>query len=196
MAQRFPAEESPAGRALPEPAEWVERYGDALYRYALARLRRPHEAEEAVQETLLAALKARGQFRGESHPRTWLIGILHRKILDQMRAAARAAPADEDDLNAWFDRWGHWRRSPRPWADPAAAAERADFWRVVRHCLAALPARMAEAFALRTLDDCPPAEVCRDLEISAGNLWVLLHRARLRLVRCLEVHWFDNEGRP
>jgi RNA polymerase sigma-70 factor (ECF subfamily) len=194
MARSLSAEDSPAGQDLPEPGEWVGRYGDALYRYALARLRRPHEAEEAVQETLLAALRARGQFRGGSHPRTWLMSILKNKVVDRQRAAARAAPeVDPDELDAWFDASGHWRRRPRRWGDPAAAAEVTEFWGVVRGCLAKLPARMAEAFTLRTLDDCAPTEVCRELAVSPGNLWVLLHRARLRLVRCLEIHWFDAE---
>jgi RNA polymerase sigma-70 factor (ECF subfamily) len=196
MTQRYPAENCPADRRLPEPGEWVERYGDALYRYALSRLRRPQEAEEAVQDTLLAALKGRGQFQGQSHPRTWLIGILKRKIADRFRRAVRPGLGDEpalDDLDRWFDGWGHWRKSPRRcYDDPAATAERADFWDVVRGCLGKLPERMAAAFTLRTLDDCAPAEVCRDLDISAGNLWVLLHRARLRMMRCLESNWFTE----
>jgi RNA polymerase sigma-70 factor (ECF subfamily) len=191
MTQPFPAEERPARPGLPEPGEWVRRYGDGLYRYALDRLHRPHEAEEAVQETLLAALKARGEFQGRSHPSTWLMGILKRKVLDRLRASAReACPTDANNLDAWFNARGKWRRSPRPWDDPTAAAERSEFWSVVRCCLARLPARMAEAFTLRTLDERAPAEVCQELAISHGNLWVLLHRARLQLVRCLELHWF------
>jgi RNA polymerase sigma-70 factor (ECF subfamily) len=194
MTQPFPAEDHPASRDLPEPDEWLSRYGDALYRYALNRLRRPQEAEEAVQDALLAALKARGQFRGRSHPRTWLMGILKRKVVDRLRAAAREARgADPNDLDAWFDARGKWRKPPGRWGDPAAAAERSEFWGVVRRCLAKLPARMAAAFTLRTLDDRPPAAVCRELAISSGNLWVLLHRARLRMVRCLELHWFRAE---
>jgi RNA polymerase sigma-70 factor (ECF subfamily) len=195
MTQRFPTEDRAAGQDLPEPGEWLERYGDALYRYALARLRRPHEAEEAVQDALLAALKARGQFQGRSHPLTWLLGILKRKVVDRLRARAREAPAaDLDDLDTWFDGGGHWRRPPGRWDDPADSAERSEFWRVLRRCLAKLPARMAAAFTLRTLDDGAPDEVCRELAVSPGNLWVLLHRARLRLVRCLQINWFDAEG--
>jgi RNA polymerase sigma-70 factor (TIGR02943 family) len=195
MAQRFPAEEdSPCGQSLPDPGEWLQRYGDALYRYALARLRRSHEAEEAVQETLLAAFKARHQFQERSVPLTWLIGILKRKIVDRMRAAARK-PADTDpaDLDAWFDASNHWREPLGRWADPAQFAERSEFWQVVRGCLAKLPGRMAEAFTLRTINDQEPAEVCRDLAISPENLWVLLHRARLRLTRCLQINWFNAE---
>jgi RNA polymerase sigma-70 factor (ECF subfamily) len=179
---------------LPQASEWLDRYGDALYRYALIRLRRPQEAEEAVQETLLAALKALSQFEGRSQPLTWLMSILKRKVVDRLRAAARQAPALElEELDAWFDATGHWRRSPRRWDDPAAVAERAEFWGVVRGCVGKLPPRMAEAFTLRTLDHFASTDVCRELAISPGNLWVLLHRARLQLVRCLEIHWFDTE---
>jgi RNA polymerase sigma-70 factor (TIGR02943 family) len=198
MTQRYPTGEQPASQELPEPGQWVERYGDMLYRYALARLRRPQDAEEAVQDTLLAALQARGQFQGRSQPRTWFIGILKCKIVDRFRAAAHQASATEvDDLDAWFDGWGHWRKSPRRcWDDPAASAERSDFWEVVHRCLGKLSARMATVFILRTIDDCAPATVCRDLKISSANLWVLLHRARLQMMRCLEINWFDTEVRP
>lgn len=192
MPQSFPADDCPAPAHLPDPRDWLDQYGDALYGYALDRLRRPNEAEDAVQETLLAALKARKTFEGRCEPGTWLLAILKRKLADRFRAAARAPVSiDADDLDAWFDSYGKWRKEPARWHDPAAAAERSDFWSVVRRCLGRLPARMADAFTLRTLDERPPADVCRELAISHGNLWVLLHRARLQLVRCLELHWFD-----
>jgi RNA polymerase sigma-70 factor (TIGR02943 family) len=192
--RRLLAEDGPVHNNLPEPGEWLSRYGDALYCYALSRLRHSHEAEEAVQETLLAALTRRGEFQGRSDPRTWLMGILKHKVLDRLRGSARAARETSlDDLGPWFDSNGKWRRRPRPWDDPAGCAERAEFWDVVRACLARLPERMAAAFLLRTLDDRAPADVCRELAISSANLWVLLHRARLHLVRCLDLHWFQAE---
>ena len=43
---------------------WLARHGDALYRYALLRLRSSHAAEDVVQETLLAALDTRGRPEG------------------------------------------------------------------------------------------------------------------------------------
>src|SRR6266851_4920730 len=193
MMQRFPIEEHAARQNLPDPGEWSQRYGDALYRYALRRLRRSHDAEEVVQEALLTAFKKRNQFQGRSKPLSWLTAILKSKILDRMRQAARqAADTDPADLDAWFDAGDHWRKPLGRWGDPASFAERAEFWRVVRNCLAKLPARMAEAFILRTIDDEEPAEVCRDLAISPGNLWLLLHRARLRLVSCLQINWFNG----
>src|SRR5262249_7498118 len=151
--------------------------------YALARLRRPAEAEDAVQETLLAALKVRHQFEGRSHPRTWLMGILKHKVLARLREAARkGAQAPVEDLGHWFDERGKWHRPPGRWAGPEDAVERSEFWYVVRRCLARLPARMAAAFTLRTIDEYTATEVCRELTLTSRNLWVLLHRARLRLV--------------
>jgi RNA polymerase sigma-70 factor (ECF subfamily) len=195
MAHAYPADDRPAHTGLPEPGAWLGQYSDALYGYALDRLRGPSEAEDAVQETLLAALKARNEYQGRAEPRTWLMAILKRKVADRFRAAAREpAPIDADDLDLWFDRHDHWRREPGRWNDPATAAERAEFWGILRNCLARLPARMAEAFTLRTLDEAAPTDVCRQLAISQSNLWVLLHRARLQLVRCLELHWFDVSG--
>jgi RNA polymerase sigma-70 factor (ECF subfamily) len=193
MMRHSPADDRPPHGRLPEPREWLDLYGDVLYRYARARLRRPHEAEEAVQDALLAALRARDEFAGRSQPQSWLLGILRNKVLDRMRAASRAAlPLDRDGLDACFGAGGKWRRPPARWEGPADAAERQDFWRVVHECLARLPAGMAEAFTLRTLDERSPEDVCRDLSISQANLWVLLHRARLGLMRCLRLRWFDD----
>jgi RNA polymerase sigma-70 factor, ECF subfamily len=193
MSQQLPAEDHRAYPNLPQPSEWLGQYGDELYRYALSRLRKTHDAEDVVQETLLAAFKMRSQFEGRSHPRTWMMGILKRKILDRLRAMARqAAETDPAELTAWFDASGHWRKAPKPWDDPVARAEDAEFWRIVRVCLAKLPARMAEAFTLRSIEEQGADEVCRGLAISPTNLWVLMHRARLRLVRCLEINWFNS----
>jgi RNA polymerase sigma-70 factor (ECF subfamily) len=197
MSRRLSEEDRTVYPSLPEPAEWLNQFGDELYRFALSRLRRPHDAEDVVQETLLAAFKSQSQYEGRSHPRTWLMGILKSKIMDRLRSAARqAVEADPADLDAWFDESGHWRKAPKRWGDPAAFVERTEFWQVVRDCLSKLPPRMAEAFTLRTIDEQGGEEVCRELAITPTNLWVLLHRARLRLVRCLEINWFNVNREP
>ncbi len=197
MSMQSTPEDQSTRQDLPEPKEWLPRYGDVLYRYALSRLRRPEEAEEVVQETLLAALQSRAEFQGRAQPQTWLLGILKHKVIDRLRASARRGPnLDADSLDEIFTNQGKWKKAPPVLTDPADLAERKDFWEVVRNCVAKLPSGMAEAFTLRTLDDRDSEEVCRELAITPGNLWVLLHRARVRLVRCLQLHWFDNENKP
>lgn len=184
--------------ALSDPAEWVDRYGDLLYRYALLRVRNGELAEDLVQETFLAALGARDRFAGRATERTWLVAILRRKIADHLRRATRPAPAEESEsrapsLGTFFDRKGHWRATPGKWpSDPAATLETKEFWEVFRACLSKLRSSLCDAFCLREMDELSTAEVCRILGISATNLSVRVHRARLALRQCLETHWFTR----
>lgn len=188
----------------PDPEAWVEAHGDALYRFALLRLRDPRLAEEIVQETFLAALQSRDRFLGQSSERSWLIGILKHKVIDHFRKNSRERPADdigssEDDPEGAFDGNGHWKRDetgPAEWAaDPDLLLERKEFWTAMERCLSKLPSQMASAFSLREIDEYDSREVCEVLAISASNLWVLLHRARMQLRKCLEVHYFGIKQR-
>lgn len=195
-----PAEsDSPQG-ALSDPSTWVDAYGDALYRFALVRLRDAGLAEEAVQETFLSALSAAASFAGRSSERTWLFGILKRKVVDALRRRTRERPmgsgsegaSPDDVVDSLFQARGSWDRPPGKWAaDPAALAESTDFWRVFDDCFDGLPARAAQAFSLRVMDGEESDEACKILGVSANHLFVILHRARTRLRQCLEASWFE-----
>jgi len=178
---------------------WLDAHGDALYRYAFLRLRDGAQAEDLVQETLLAALESKSRYAGRAAERTWLIGILKHKLIDLLRRQNREQPlADltetDEDIEALFLRNGHWKTPPAVWANPVACLEQQEFWRVLNDCLAALPARQARAFTLSELDGLGGDELCKLLGATATNVWVMLHRARLRLRECLESRWFGREG--
>ena len=181
--------------------QWIEQYGDHLYRYALLRIRSVEDAEDLVQETLLAGFRARKQFAGRSAVRSWLTAILKRKIVDWHRAKGRRESAldprpAEDLLDQLFDERGKWRESPGSWGtEPESVVQRKEFWQVLRRCLARLPVRMSHVFTLHEIEERSNQEVREALRISASNLWVLLHRARLGLSRCLDVHWFGRTKR-
>ena len=191
---------------VPDAGLWLNQHGDYLYKYAVFRLRDPTAAEDVVQETFLAALKAYANFEGRGSERTWLVGILKHKITDQFRRLSREAPigegADEGpEHNEFFERpdqWsGHWSNdyAPTEWhATPAQLVENGDFWRVFSDCLAPLPARTASAFTLREVDGLSSEEICELLSITVNNLWVMLHRARLHLRNCLERTWFTRDA--
>ncbi len=191
-------------QAWPDPAHiiesWVDEHGDYLFGYVLPRVRDRHVAEELVQETFLAAIKAVASFRADSSPRTWLVGLLRRKIADHYRKRSREKEAESIDttdplIDSWFDNKGSWIKWPsRCEIDPAELQQRADFWVVLENCVRALPERLGEAFTLRVIDDRKPDEVCKDLSITPTNLWVALHRARARLRACLEANWFESEA--
>ncbi len=179
---------------LSDPQDWVAKHGDYLFRTALLRVRDGTVAEEVVQETFLAALQARERFAGQSSERTWLVGILKHKIMDHFRRSAREQPdpvedVAQKDLDDQFDDTGHWQRGaggPKEWADPSGALDRQQFWQALKVCLGKLPPRAASVFALREIDDLPSEEICSTMKISKANLWVMLHRARMQLRRCLE----------
>jgi RNA polymerase sigma-70 factor (ECF subfamily) len=157
-----------------------------------------------VQETLLAGLASAGGFQGQSSERTWLIGILRHKLTDHLRRTFRERPPPEpradgpsaDGLSALFDRGGHWKTAPSKWgADPHALAEDSEFFAVLARCLSRLPARTAHLFWLREAEGVETAELCERLNVTAANVWAMLHRARCGLRECLRAHWFDGDGR-
>jgi RNA polymerase sigma-70 factor (ECF subfamily) len=181
-----------------DPATWVDAHGAALLAYATPRVRDQQTAEDLVQDTFLAALKA-DNFRGDAQERTWLISILRNKICDHFRRLARerAQPGgDEVDpvVDGQFSRiMEEWNKAPAKWVvdEEALIADR-EFWDVFHGCLSALPSRQAAAFVLRMMEDVDAERVCQDLQVTATNLWVMLHRARCRLRACLEERWFTS----
>ena len=74
MENRIDTAESPTMEAT-EPGDWLSAHGDYLFNLAVGQVRDPLVAEDLVQETFLAALKARERFSGRSSDRTWLVGI-------------------------------------------------------------------------------------------------------------------------
>jgi RNA polymerase sigma-70 factor (ECF subfamily) len=198
MSDSLPHADSP----LDNPETWVDEYGDLLYRYAVVRLHNEDAAQDLVQETFLAALRSRERFAGKSSPRTWLIGILKHKLIDHIRKASREKPAtdlelDDDPLaENLFTRRGHWKTPPASWkTDPRIVVERAEFRQVLDQCLDGLPDRHAQAFTLREMEELSSEDICKALDITSTNLWVILHRARAALRRCLEINWFGRKPR-
>jgi RNA polymerase sigma-70 factor (ECF subfamily) len=187
----------PEPQELSSPEDWLTQHGDALYRYAFFRLHDRLLAEDLVQETLLAALKARHGFSGRSSERTWLIGILKNKLVDHLRKNVREQPVadmDESDreVDVLFDAKGNWKTPPSDWGNPTNALEQKQFWKVFADCFSGLSSRHAQVFALCEFDGLSSAEVCKAIDLTATNTWVILHRARLQLRQCLESRWFER----
>ncbi len=191
----IPSKASPQARA-------IEAESAYLLRYAQLQLRNPAQAEDAVQETLLAAIEGIARFSGKSSLRTWLTGILKHKIIDQLRRSAREQAFDVADdraeaeaIDALFAGDGHWRGMPSDWGNPDAALENSRFRAAFELCLQRLPERSARVFTMREVMDMSTGEICQELQITPTNCWVMLHRARLTLRECLELNWFDGSRR-
>ena len=171
---------------------WLVEHGDYLFRFALARLRDSHLAEDVVQETLVAAIQS-NSYTGKSAPRTWLTGILKHKIIDAIRRMSREAPAlSGDEFEALFDERGHWVEMPAAWADPGAALEQGRFFAALEMCLARLPHKTSQAFMMREHLGLETSEICKELAVTPTHCWVLLYRARMALRECLSKEWFQK----
>jgi RNA polymerase sigma-70 factor (ECF subfamily) len=180
----------------------VERERPYLMRYASLQLRDAAAAEDAVQETLLAALTGEARFAGRSNLRTWLTGILKHKIIDTIRRAARepvvGTVRDEEgeEFDALFLEDGHWKEHPGAWESPEDSLEQKQFFGVLEQCLEKLPAKTARAFMMREHLGMETEDICKDLGITPTHCWVLLYRARMALRLCLQIGWFGGTEPP
>ena len=128
-------------------------------------------------------------------------GILKHKISDYFRELGRETSFTDleslaDEFSEKFVPEGYWVhvKGPKEWKPgPDEVMHRAEFWQTMRNCLDKLPERIANVFMLREMEELESREICSMLSISEGNLWVMLHRARMALRECLEINWFNRE---
>ncbi len=184
------------------PESWLEEHGNYLYRFAIVRVSESVIAEDLVQETLLAALKSFSKFDGKSSIRTWLTGILRHKILDHYRHmyASEKNKVDleagniEDFIEKGSEK-GRWKpeSAPKNWSElPDKPLHDREFMFILQECLKRLPERIAAIFKMNQLDEMETEAICKEMKISSTNYWVIMHRARTGLRRCLEKNWFEK----
>lgn len=173
---------------------------DYLMRFARLQLRNEAWAEDTVSETLLAALAKPQAFEGRSQLKTWLVGILKHKIIDSLRVRQREVVLDtgsEDDSfdpleHMAFKADGHFAQRPADWGNPEQDLSSRQFMAVLDACTEKLPPMQARLFLMREWLELSSDEICKELGLTATNLYVQLHRARLRLRECLELNWFAS----
>ena len=169
-----------------------------LMRFARLQLRNDAWAEDAVSETILAALAKPLAFEARSQLKTWLVGILKHKIIDSMRQRQREVTLDSgsEDDNAdplehiAFKTDGHFAEKPADWGNPEQDLKSRQFMAVMDACTQKLPPVQGRLFLMREWLEMSSEEICKELALTPTNLYVQLHRARLRLRECLELHWF------
>lgn len=199
----------PAPRGNAQTAEMTNPLFDEAYlgdlrrqmlKFATLQLSDPTQAEDAVQEALVGALKNVASFGGRAALKSWVFAILKNKIADTLRQRHRLIDASsllreedaEQDFADLFNDHGHWPRGerPKPWSTPDELLHEAHFWRVFEVCLENLPGSQGRAFMMREFIEFDSDEICRTLDISESNLNVMLYRARMRLRECLNINWF------
>lgn len=172
-----------------------------LLRFARLQLRNDTWAEDAVSETLLAALSKPQSFGNRSQLKTWLVGILKHKVIDTLRQHSREVSVggndEEGDGDAeldvlMFNADGHFASRPSDWGNPEQDLRSRQFFQILEACADKLPPAMGRVFLMREWLELPTDDICKELGLTQTNLYVQLHRARLRLRECLELNWFAS----
>lgn len=178
--------------------KWLQLYGDALFRLAFRLLRNREWAEDAVQETLLAALKSRTGFRGQASEKTWLMAILRHKIVDIQRLRLKEMFSDSvkwlenagiESASLPFNNRGGWTETLADWGDPCDCLSQQQLEHQLEECIDALPTRVSQVLLLKLHSGNPVKQLSNDLGISTGHFNVLLYRARMALRNCLDRKW-------
>lgn len=181
---------------------WVEKYSDKLYRFALIRVNNQEKAEDLVQDTFVSALKNLSGFKGNSSEQTWLYSILRNKIIDFYRSKEKKMSSkfynidDENGTDHFFyssgNKEGGWVNGSEPSGFHEAAdqpLERAEFMNILKICMELLPIKWSEVFRMKTVEELDSKEICKELDITSSNLWVIVHRAKLQMRQCMEQKW-------
>jgi RNA polymerase sigma-70 factor, ECF subfamily len=169
-----------------------------LLRIARLQLRNDAWAEDVVSETLIAALEGSANFTGQSQLKTWVVGILKHKIIDHFRRGHREVSIDAEleaagaeSYDELFNADGHFAAPVEPWGNPEASLGQTQFLQVLQACVDKLPPALGRIFMMREWLEQDTDEICKELDISSTNCFVMLYRARMRLRECLTMNWFD-----
>lgn len=166
----------------------IDAYLDQIVRAARGAGLNQQQAEEVAQNTFTTFIETAPRFEGRSHVRTWVFGILYRKIQEARRGFAKDRRMDDIDevFESRFDDSRSWSRPPR---GPEGNLFAKEAHQEIGDCLQGLPDRQRMAFVLREIEGVSTEEICKILEVSATNTGVMLFRARNRLRECLESKW-------
>jgi len=147
---------------------------DAAYTLARYLLRDPHDAEDAVQEAYLRALKYFGTYRG-GDPKAWILAIVRNtcKSRTGRRVDGQTEPF-EDELH-----------SPETISADALALE-SEAKETVREALDVLPAEFREVIVLREIQGLSYQEIADIVQAPIGTVMSRLSRGRARLEKTIK----------
>lgn len=176
------------------PNTWIDRYSDYLFNYTISRVSDRETAQDLVQETFLAGLRSKDNFKGQASERTWLVSILKRKIIDHYRRINSVKGQAEVKMNFSKEEGedGSWleQRVADPFDRTAEDnLENTELGLAIHDCIDKLPEKHAQVFKMKTLLGYDTEAICNELNITASNLWVIIHRARTALAACLKDNW-------
>lgn len=146
-------------------ADWFESYSDDLYLFIRNKINNHSVAQDIMQDTFVAALKNVHTFKEQSSPKSWLMAIAKRKIIDYFRSYATVFISEESAEEA----------------DPEELhmLDNPVFVSKYNRALASLPRQWRKILTARYIDGKKAEEICNEYAISKENYWQIMHRAKL-----------------
>ncbi len=177
------------------PEKWVDRYADYLYNYTIVRVNDHEIAQDIISETFLAGLRSKDNFKGEATERTWLVAILKRKIIDYYRkinstkgqaevSVSQIQFSDGETIEWLEEQVGNLGEK-----NAQELLENDELGVAIEECLGKINEKQAALFRMKTIEEMDTETICKELDITPSNLWVIIHRARKALAECLETKW-------
>jgi RNA polymerase sigma-70 factor (ECF subfamily) len=164
--------------------ELIRPYERRVYMMALSYVKNEADAEDVAQEAFVKAFRNLSTFRSEAKFSTWLISITLNEARNHLRRNALMRLESLDDASDEAS-----TISPallRDWREiPSETVEREEVRNLLRQAVEELPDIYREVFLLRDLEELDINETAQTLKISASNVKVRLHRARIMLQKQL-----------
>lgn len=169
-----------------EKRQLIEDHADYLFNVAVSRLTNRELAKDFVQETFLSALQHLEDFKGKSAIRTWLTSILIRKIIDHWR---KAETKYTDPASDFFEKDGHWKKASGNFAFSESLnhqMDKSEEHQILLDCVEKLPEQWKGILQAKVFEEKKSEEVCKEFDVTASNLWIIIHRSKLLLRKCVE----------
>lgn len=181
------------------PKDWVDKYSDELFGFAYMRVSDEDTARDLIQDTFLSALRNLQSFKGEISEKNWLYLILKNKIIDHYRKNAKTPLTrfdDDSELDEFFDDEGHWKKEalPEKFSLTVSSSHFSfEFYEILEKCKRKLNEIQMRLFSMKFVDEVESEDICKEMEISSSNYWVLIHRIKLKIRKCIEKLFY---GKP
>ncbi|MDX1446897.1 RNA polymerase sigma factor [Lishizhenia sp.] len=172
--------------------EWVDQYSDYLLNFALSKIKDRDLALDFLQDTYVSALKNLHTFQGKSSPKTWLVSILNRKIIDYWRQ-------QQSRKTKPISHYGNKDEGSQDWMLDAGEVSENDGESsliydeermMLEDCISKLPEQWQGIITAKYFENKKGEEISKEFDITASNLWVIVHRAKTALRDCLGAKWF------
>jgi RNA polymerase sigma-70 factor (ECF subfamily) len=158
-------------------------YLPSFYRRALRVLGNRDDAEDAVQEALLAAYKHLHQFRGQSQMSTWLTTIVCNCARIQLRKRPRQIHMPLDEQIGEEQRYFISERLADPRPSPEDEFHNSELTARLRKCTKLLSPSLRRTYQLRIVDGLSILETAQALGVPEGTVKARMARARAMIAR-------------